>query len=93
LWTSAMQTGPLLNQQTTIDATDYTKTVGAYTIQNKENKYNATIKRDTSSAGGKYFGDTMKGNFAQVSLSNSTSNETKLISVSLKYIQSPLTNM
>ena len=93
LWASAMQTGPLLNQQTTIDATDYTKTVGAYTIQNKENKYNATIKRDMASAGGKYFGDTMKGNFAQVSLSNSTSNETKLISVSLKYIQSPLTNM
>ena len=93
LWAAAMQTGPLLNQQTTIDATDYTKTVGAYTIQNKENKYNATIKRDTSSAGGKYFGDTMKGNFAQLVLSNSTSNETRLISVSLKYIQSPLTNM
>jgi hypothetical protein len=92
LWTSSMQTGPLLNQQTTIDAVDYTKTVGAYTIQNKENKYNATIKRDTTSAGGKYFGDSMKGNFAQVTFFNSTDNNSRLISVSLKYIQSPLTN-
>lgn len=93
LWTSVMQTGPLLNQQTTIDATDYTKTVGAYTIQNKENKYNATIKRNTLSAGGKYFGESMKGNFAQLSISNNTNNDSRLISVSLKYIQSPLTNM
>jgi hypothetical protein len=93
IWNSAMQTGPLLNQQTTIDAVDYTKTTGAYSIQNKENKYNATIKRDMTVSGNKYFGDTMKGNFAQLTLSNSTNLESKLISVSLKYIQSPLTNM
>jgi hypothetical protein len=92
LWSSSMQTGPLLNQQTTIEAADYAKTIGNITIQNKENKYNATIKRDMSSAGGKYFGDSMKGNFAQVALFNSTSGNSRLISVSLKYIQSPLTN-
>jgi hypothetical protein len=92
LWSSSMQTGPLLNQQTTIEASDYAKTIGNITIQNKENKYNATIKRDMSSAGGKYFGDSMKGNFAQVALFNSTSGNSRLISVSLKYIQSPLTN-
>ena len=93
LWTIDMSTGPLMNQETNLDAVDFGKTIGSLTIDRKESKYNATIKRNTLSTGGKFFGEAMKGNYAQVKLSNLTDNDTKLISVSLKYIQSPLTNM
>ncbi len=92
LWTIDMSTGPLMNQETNLDAVDFSKTIGSLTIDRKESKYNATIKRNTLSSGGKFFGESMKGNYAQVKLMNGTDNDTKLISVSLKYIQSPLTN-
>ena len=92
LWTAIIKTGPLTNQETSLSSVDFSKQIGNITIPNKENKFNATIKRDELSAGGKFFGDSMKGCFAEVSLVNNTSQNTRLISVSLKYIQSPLTN-
>jgi hypothetical protein len=93
LWTGTVTTGPLTNQLSGLAVSDFQKTVGAFTINSKENKFNATIKRDENSAGGKYQGDSMKGLYAQVALTNSLTTEQRLISVSLKYIQSPLTNM
>ena len=92
LWTGTISTGPLTNQTTNVSVADFQKTVGAYTINSKENKFNATIKRDQNSPGGKFQGAPMKGLYAQVALTNSLSSEQRLISVSLKYIQSPLTN-
>jgi hypothetical protein len=92
LWTGSVATGPLTNQLTNLTAADFQKTIGAYVINSKENKFNATIKRDQNSAGGKFQGDTMKGLYAQVALTNSLTTQQRLISVSLKYITSPLTN-
>jgi hypothetical protein len=92
LWTGAVTTGPLTNQYTTLVEADFQKAVGAFVINSKENKFNATIKRDMTTVGGKFQGDTMKGLFAQVALTNSLTTEQRLISVSLKYIPSPLTN-
>jgi len=92
LWTGTVTTGPLTNQLSGLAVSDFQKTVGAITINSKENKFNATIKRDENSAGGKYQGDSMKGLYAQVALTNSLTTEQRLISVSLKYIPSPLTN-
>lgn len=92
LWTGTITTGPLTNQLTSLTSADFQKTVGAYVINSKENKFNATIKRDQNSAGGKFQGDTMKGLYAQVALTNSLTTQQRLISVSLKYITSPLTN-
>lgn len=92
LWIGTISTGPLTNQTTSVSESDFQKTVGAYTINSKENKFNATIKRDQNSPGGKFQGAPMKGLYAQVALTNSLSSEQRLISVSLKYIQSPLTN-
>jgi len=92
LWTGSVATGPLTNQLTSLTAADFQKTIGAYVINSKENKFNATIKRDQNSAGGKFQGDTMKGLYAQVALTNSLTTQQRLISVSLKYITSPLTN-
>lgn len=92
LWTGAVMTGPLTNQQTSLTSDDYTKSIAGYSTNSKENKFNATIKRNELSAAGKYFGEPMKGLYAEALFTNSTSNDTKLISVSLKYIQSPLTN-
>jgi hypothetical protein len=91
LWTANIVTGPLTNQFTDITAEDFKKTVGAYVINSKENKFNATIKRSGFGID-KYFGVPMKGLYAQVSLTNSLTTEQRLISVSLKYITSPLTN-
>jgi hypothetical protein len=92
LWTGTIATGPLTNQSTSLSNDDFQKTVGAFVINSKENKFNATIKRDENSVGGKYLGIPMKGLYAQVALTNSLTTEQRLISVSLKYIQSPLTN-
>lgn len=92
LWTGTITTGPLTNQLSSLDAGDFQKTVGAYVINSKENKFNATIKRDQNSPGGKFQGTSMKGLYAQVALTNSLATEQRLISVSLKYIPSPLTN-
>ena len=92
LWTGFVSTGPLTNQLTNLTSADFEKTVGVFTINSKENKFNATIKRDTNSSGGKYLGISMKGLYAQVELTNSLTTEQRLISVSLKYIPSPLTN-
>ena len=92
LWTGTITTGPLTNQLSSLSEADFRKTVGAYVINSKENKFNATIKRDQNSAGGKFQGDSMKGLYAQVALTNSLTTEQRLISVSLKYIPSPLTN-
>jgi len=92
LWTGSVATGPLTNQLTSLTAADFQKTIGAYVINSKENKFNATIKRDQNSAGGKFQGDTMKGLYAQVALTNSLTTQQRLISVSLKYITSPLTH-
>ncbi len=92
LWTGTVSTGPLTNQSTSLSSADFQKTVGAFVINSKENKFNATIKRDENSVGGKYLGIPMKGLYAQVALTNSLTTEQRLISVSLKYIQSPLTN-
>jgi hypothetical protein len=93
LWTGTITTGPLTNQETNLVLGDFQKKIGSYTINSKENKFNATIKRDVNSAGGKFQGDTMKGLYAQLALTNSLTTEQRLISVSLKYIPSPLTNM
>jgi hypothetical protein len=92
LWTGTISTGPLTSQTTSLSVADFQKTVGGYTINSKENKFNATIKRDQNSPGGKFQGAPMKGLYAQVALTNSLNTEQRLISVSLKYIQSPLTN-
>jgi hypothetical protein len=92
LWTGSIATGPLTNQLTSLSTADFQKVVGAFVINSKENKFNATIKRDENSAGGKYLGIPMKGLYAQVALTNSLTTEQRLISVSLKYITSPLTN-
>jgi hypothetical protein len=92
LWDILLQTGPILVQQSTLFSSDFSKSIPGLTIQNKESKYNATIKRDELSSGGKFFGDSMKGCYAKVTFANNTSQESRLISVSLKYIQSPLTN-
>ena len=92
LWTGTITTGPLTNQLSSLVAGDFAKTIGAYTINSKENKFNATIKRNQNSAGGKFNGDSMKGLYAQVALTNSLTTQQRLISVSLKYIPSPLTN-
>lgn len=92
VWTGSVATGPLTNQLTNIAEVDFQKVVGAFVINSKENKFNATIKRDINSLGGKYLGIPMKGLYAQVALTNSLTTEQRLISVSLKYIQSPLTN-
>jgi hypothetical protein len=93
LWTVNLSTGPLTNQITNLVAADFQKPVGNTTFDSKENKFNATIKRDTTSPGGKYLGTQMKGLYAQVQLNNAFTTPQRLISVSLKYIQSPLTNM
>ena len=92
LWNVLIQTGPILIKQSTLDSSDFSKSIPGLTIQNKESKYNATIKRDELSSGGKFFGESMKGCYAKVTFANNTSQESRLISVSLKYIQSPLTN-
>jgi hypothetical protein len=92
LWTGSVATGPLTNQLTSLSTADFQKVVGAFVINSKENKFNATIKRDENSPGGKYLGAPMKGLYAQVALTNSLTTEQRLISVSLKYITSPLTN-
>jgi hypothetical protein len=93
LWTGFLATGPLTNQTTSIEANDFQKVAGSVTYNAMENKFNATIKRATNKPGGKFFGESMKGLFARVELNNSSSTSQRLISVSLKYIQSPLTNM
>lgn len=93
LWNGVLITGPLKEQQTTISQGDYTKSIPGYSTTSKENKFNATIKRDINGPGGKYFGDSMKGLYARLELQNSSGSESRLISVSLKYIPSPLTNM
>jgi hypothetical protein len=92
LWTGTITTGPLTNQESNITQADFQKVAGAFAINSKENKFNATIKRDVNSPGGKYLGAPMKGLYAQVALTNSLTTEQRLISVSLKYIPSPLTN-
>ena len=92
LWTGSVATGPLTNQLTSLSTADFQKVVGAFVINSKENKFNATIKRDENSPGGKYLGAPMKGLYAQVALTNSLTTQQRLISVSLKYITSPLTN-
>jgi len=85
-------TGPINQQSTTISNDDYTKSIPGYDTNVRENKYNATIKRDENSVGGKYFGDSMKGLYGKITLTNGSGVNSRLISVSLKYIQSPLTN-
>jgi hypothetical protein len=92
LWTGTVSTGPLTNQTTSLSEGDFQKVVGSYVINSKENKFNATIKRDENSPGGKIQGAPMKGLYAQVALTNSLTTQQRLISVSLKYIPSPLTN-
>lgn len=93
LWTGALSTGPLTNQTTSLTAEDFQKVVGGITYNAMENKFNATVKRATNKPGGKFFGESMKGLYASVELNNNSSTAQRLISVSLKYIQSPLTNM
>lgn len=93
LWTSVIITGPQTNQQTSLIQEDFVKSYNSGGIATKEFKGNATIKRNELSTGGKYFGEQMKGLYALVTLTSNTPSSTKLISVSLKYIQSPLTNM
>ena len=97
IWEAVVKTGPLTNQRTTVVLADFFKEYGnppfRFTLFNRfENKFNATIKRDMNTGGNKYFGDTMKGLYAQVELTNNSADEQRLISVSLKYIDSPLTN-
>jgi hypothetical protein len=92
LWSSLIITGPLTNQQTSLDSSDFAKSIPGYSIQNKESKFNATIKRNELGSAGKYFGEAMKGCYADITFLNTTSQDSRLISVSLKYIQSPLTN-
>jgi hypothetical protein len=92
LWEGSISTGPNTNQTSSISSEDFIKSYNSGGIATKEFKGNATIKRNESSTGGKYFGEAMKGLYAIVSLSNGTPSNTKLISVSLKYIPSPLTN-
>ena len=92
LWGGILVTGPINQQSTTISNDDYTKSIPGYDTNVRENKYNATIKRDENSVGGKYFGDSMKGLYGKITLTNGSGVNSRLISVSLKYIQSPLTN-
>jgi hypothetical protein len=96
-WVGTLKTGPLTNQETTITIQDFTKKFGTspflFTLSSSlENKFNATIKRNINNGGNKFYGDTMKGLYAQLELTNNSSTEQRLISVSLKYITSPLTN-
>ncbi len=92
LWAGNLSTGPNTNQSTSITQDDFVKSYASSGIATKEFKGNATIKRNELSSAGKYFGEPMKGLYAVLTLSNFTPSNTKLISVSLKYIQSPLTN-
>jgi hypothetical protein len=69
LWGGTLITGPIKEQSTTITSDDYTKSIPGYNTNVRENKYNATVKRDQSSTGGKYFGDSMKGLYAKLILS------------------------
>jgi hypothetical protein len=93
LWAGSLSTGPNTNQSTSITQDDFVKSYASGGIATKEFKGNATIKRNELSSAGKYFGESMKGLYAILTLSNFTPSNTRLISVSLKYIQSPLTNM
>jgi hypothetical protein len=92
LWAGSLSTGPNTNQSTSITQDDFVKSYASGGIATKEFKGNATIKRNELSSAGKYFGESMKGLYAILTLSNFTPSNTRLISVSLKYIQSPLTN-
>jgi hypothetical protein len=92
LWAGGLSTGPNTNQSTSITQDDFVKSYASGGIATKEFKGNATIKRNELSSAGKYFGESMKGLYAILTLSNFTPSNTRLISVSLKYIQSPLTN-
>jgi hypothetical protein len=92
MWTGTLSTGPSTNQTTSISEQDFIKSYASGGIATKEFKGNATIKRNESGVGGKYFGEAMKGLYSILTLANGTQSNTKLISVSLKYIQSPLTN-
>ena len=92
LWSGNLSTGPDTNQSTSITQDDFVKSYASGGIATKEFKGNATIKRNELSSAGKYFGEPMKGLYAVLTLSNATPSNTRLISVSLKYIQSPLTN-
>jgi hypothetical protein len=97
LWTGGISTGPLVNYYTTIESNDFTKSYLNFSTNRKENKFNATIKRNMLFDGKielitKYTGEPLKGLWAEVLLSNSSTTEQRLISVSLKYIPSPLTN-
>lgn len=92
IWICNIQTGDVMNQETDVTEDDFQTIVGAKTYNNKEGKQNAVIRRDQNSVGGKYFGDTMKGNYAIVELTNNKTTYQRLISVTLKYILSQLTN-
>ena len=97
LWTGGISTGPLIEYYTTLNQSDFTKTYLDFTTNRKENKFNATIKRNLVSGdkieiNKKYTGEPMKGLWAEVELNNSLTTPQRLISVSLKYIPSPLTN-
>lgn len=91
-WTCVMNTGALGNQQTNAEPSDFIKTDGTFAIARRENKFNAPVMRDVNSAGGKYFGETMKGTWISVQFKNTSTSEVRLISVTLKYIISQLTN-
>lgn len=93
VWTGNVKTGPLTGQETTIEKPEFKKVIGGVDVYGLENKFNTTIKRAANKPGGKFFGQTMKGNYAALELSNDSSSEQRLISVSLKYVQSPLTNI
>ncbi len=93
IWYGELSTGPLTNQETTFTVSEFQKPIGGLILPNKENKFNTTIKRAENKPGGKFFGESMKGLYATVELNNDSSSHQRLISVSLKYIQSPLTNM
>lgn len=92
IWTGNILTGPLTNQQTDVTEAEFKKAVGDGEFSGMENKFNATIKRASNKPGGKFFGEPMKGLYAVAELTNNSTVYQRLISVSLKYIQSHLTN-
>jgi hypothetical protein len=92
IWTGNISTGPLTNQQTDVTDAEFKKAVGDGEFSGMENKFNATIKRASNKPGGKFFGEPMKGLYAVAELTNNSTVYQRLISVSLKYIQSHLTN-
>lgn len=93
IWTCNIKTGDVMVQNSDVSEADFQTVVGALVYDNKEGKFDSVIRRDQNSVGGKYFGDTMKGCYAIVELTNNKTTEQRLISVTLKYILSQLTNM